>query len=259
MNAELKVRLDALAEKYQDPAYIKDDPIAIPWGFDLHLDREISGLLAALLAWGRRSTILDKLADLCQRMSFKPSHFVTSFDPEYAATQLAGFKHRTFNDQDAFWLLNNLSLLVKRHGSIESCFAFHSGSGRQLERAIEGFSEELLTIDINSPSRLRKHVARPSTGSACKRLCMFARWMIRPGPFDFGLWRSFSPTALVLPLDVHSGTQARRIGLLNRKANDWRAALELTENCRSFDASDPCKYDFALFGAGVYGGLEEVT
>ncbi|NND72037.1 MAG: TIGR02757 family protein [Rhodothermales bacterium] len=257
INVELRHRLDLLADEYQQIRYIEHDPIAVPRGFEDPLDIEISGLLAALLAWGRRATILDKLADLCERMSYRPGDFVRSFSSAEASEKLSGFKHRTFNDADAFWLLRNLSLLLNRYGSIEACFAHHAGTEGSLENAIEGFSTELLEIDPDTPQRLRKHLARPSTGSACKRLCMFSRWMVRPGPFDFGIWKAFSPSQLVLPLDVHSGTQARSVGLLSRKTNDWKAALELTNICRTFDAADPCKYDFALFGAGVYGGLEE--
>lgn len=255
VNANLKTTLDLLARRYQDPSYIEHDPIAIPHGFDDPADREIIGLFAAILAWGRRSTILAKLHDLCDRMDYRPARFIRSFSSSSSVGKLDGFKHRTFTTEDAQWLCANLSLLLKKYECIEDCWALH-GKG-SIENAIEGFSNELLSIDPGTPTRLKKHLARPSTGSACKRLNMYARWMVRPGPFDFGQWNSFSTEQLVLPLDVHSGTQARRVGLLGRKQNDWKAAMELTSNCKALDASDPGKYDFALFGGGVYGGLEE--
>lgn len=250
----LKETLDTLAERYQDPSFIEHDPIAIPHGFDDPADREIIGLFAALLAWGRRSTILAKLNELCERMDYRPARFILSFDRE-KANRLEGFKHRTFSSDDARWLSANLSLLLRRHKTVENCWAYYFDG--HIRSSIEGFSNELLTIDSLTPVRMRKHLARPSTGSACKRLSMYARWMVRKGPFDFGQWESFSASDLVLPLDVHSGTQARAVGLLDRKQNDWKATMELTTRCRFMDPDDPCKYDFALFGAGVYGGLEE--
>ncbi len=249
----LKPRLDALVARFETPAFIADDPIAVPHAYDDPDDRAMIGLFAALLAWGRRATILNKLADLCERMRHAPHAFVTNYDDRDGPC-LDGFKHRTFNSGDARVLVRGLRLVLERHGSLESAFAAHLAPGDDhVGPAIQGFSDSVLAAHPETPARLRKHLARPSTGSACKRLCMYLRWMVRPGPVDFGLWTRIRPDQLVLPLDVHSGRQARAWGLLHRQQDDWRAALELTAACRALDPEDPARYDFALFGAGVYG------
>ena len=253
-DAKLHAYLDRLVLHYEQPAFIADDPIAIPHGFDDARDREVIGVYAALLAWGRRATIMAKLAELCERMRMRPYAFVRDFDAERDAHRLDGFKHRTFQPTDAFHLTRALSALLREHGSLETVFAHHMPSNAEhVGPAIQGFSESVMTAVPEIPQRLQKHLARPSTGSACKRLAMYLRWMVRPGPVDFGAWSAISTAQLVLPLDVHTGRQARALGLLTRKQDDWRAALELTDRCRAFDASDPCRYDFALFGSGAYG------
>jgi len=190
---------------------------------------------------------------LSERMEYKPWAFVFHFDIERDQHKLAGFKHRTFQSSDAIWLFHNLSLLLKRFGSLERAFAsFLSPDDENVGPAIQGLSDLLFSIDGNTPQRLRKHLARPYAGSACKRICMFLRWMVRKGPVDLGIWDSIRPQQLILPLDVHSGRQARSLGLLDRKQNDWRAALELTHHCKALCPEDPCKYDYAFFGSGAY-------
>lgn len=252
--------LDGLVATYETPAFIPDDPIAIPHGFDDPRDREIIGLYAALLAWGRRSTILSKMAELCERMSYRPFEFVRTFSVGRDGHRLAGFKHRTFQPDDALWLTQNLHMVLERYGTIENlCFSFMTPGYDHVGPAIQGFSDTVSRADPNTPSRLEKHLARPSTGSACKRLCMYLRWMVRPGPVDFGIWTSFQPAQLVLPLDVHSGRTARLLGLISRPINDWRAALELTETCRRFRPDDPCRYDYAFFGPAVQGTSVDVS
>jgi uncharacterized protein (TIGR02757 family) len=252
-DADLRAYLDALVVRYEQPRFIADDPIAIPHGFDDARDREVIGLYAALLAWGRRATIMSKLAELCERMRMRPYAFVRDFD-EGDAARLDGFKHRTFQPADAFHLTRALSALLREHGTLEAAFARHlPPDADHVGPAIQGFSESVMTAVPGIPRRLQKHLARPATGSACKRLSMYLRWMVRPGPVDFGLWTRIAPRQLVLPLDVHTGRQARALGLLSRKQDDWRAALDLTERCRAFDPGDPCRYDFALFGSGAYG------
>lgn len=252
-DSDLKEYLDGLVDRFERPDFIATDPIAIPHGFDDPLDREVIGLFAALLAWGQRRTILNKMEELCERMHYQPFRFVYDFDPARDAQRLATFKHRTFQPEDAFWLTRNLSGLLRRHGGLEPAFVRRLSPAEDVGAAIQGFSEAVLSCSPETPARLAKHLARPSTGSACKRLCMYLRWMVRGGPVDFGLWTHIRPAQLVLPLDVHSGRQARALGLLSRAQNDWRAAIELTERCRALDPADPARYDFAFFGSGAYG------
>ncbi|MEX1054419.1 MAG: TIGR02757 family protein, partial [Rhodothermales bacterium] len=150
------------------------------------------------------------------------------------------------------WLIHNLGVLLRRHGSVEELFARHLPDGApDVASAIQGFSESVMAAHPDTPRRLQKHLARPSTGSACKRLNMYLRWMVRTGPVDLGIWRRISTRRLMLPLDVHCGRQARLLGMLERKQNDWRACVELTANCRKLNPNDPARYDFAFFGLGV--------
>ncbi len=242
--------LDPLVARYERAAFIPDDPISAVWAFDDPADQEVIGLYAALLAWGRRSVILAKLADLVERMDGRPHRFVRDFGSR-RWDALEGFKHRTFCSADAIALTTAVRAALDAHGSLGALFAAGLDRQSDIGPAIQRFSDTLLA----HPAGVRsKHLARPSTGSACKRLSMYARWMTRPGPVDLGLWPDVEPSQLVIPLDVHTGTQARRLGLLERRYDDWRAVQELTDVCRALDPDDPARYDFALFGLGAYDG-----
>lgn len=251
--ADLKAYLDGLVDRFERPEFIAEDPIAIPHGFDDPRDQEVIGLYAALLAWGRRETVLNKMEALCERMDYEPFRFVRDFDPARDAEALDGFKHRTFQPVDAFWFTKNLSAALERHSTIENLFADHlADDATHVGPAIQGFSRTILDIDPKTPQRLRKHLARPEAGSACKRLNMYLRWMVRSGPVDLGIWSRITPDQLMLPLDVHSGRQARALGFIERKSNDWKAVRILTGACRQLDPEDPARYDFAFFPPGAY-------
>ena len=248
--------LDALVDRYERPAFIEDDPVGVPRAFDAPGDQETIGLFAALLAWGRRSVILSKLADLVDRMDGQPARFVDAFDAGRDGHRLADFKHRTFQPHDAVAVVLAVQAARRRYGSLGALFAEGLTPGaRDIGLAIQHFSDTLLTIVPDAPPRA-KHLARPSTGSACKRLAMYARWMVRAGPVDVGLWTGVEPHQLVLPLDVHTGRQARRLGLLTRRYDDWRAVQEVTDRLRALCPEDPARYDYALFGLGAYEGRE---
>ena len=252
--SELQTYLDTLVTRFEQPSFIEGDPISIPHAFDDPRDQEVIGLYAALLAWGRRDVMLRKLENLCGRMDHAPSRFVRSFSPETDAAALEGFVHRTFQPVDALWLTKNLSAALERYGTVEGLFAAHRPDDPEdpspVSAMLQGVSTTLLTIDDDTPQRLRKHLARPAAGSACKRLNMYLRWMVRPGPVDFGIWDCLDPAELMLPVDVHVGRQARTLGLLDRKTNDWKAVRRLTAICRFFCPDDPARYDFAFFGVG---------
>lgn len=254
LNPAFREYVDLLVRRFERPDFVLEDPIGIPHGFDDPRDREVIGLFAALLAWGRRSTIVMKLEDLCRRMHWRPHAFVREFRQDRDSHRLADFGHRTFRPDDAVALTSALSRVLDRYGSLEAAFA--AGDRTDAETvgdAIESFSTLLLTVNPDAPQRLRKHVSRPSTGSACKRLNLYLRWMVRMGPVDLCTWTAVDPSRLLMPLDVHSGRQARALGLLDRRANDWKATLELTSCCRALFPDDPVRCDYALFGAGVTG------
>lgn len=252
----LREYLDELVERHEDASFIEDDPISIPHAFDDPRDQEVIGFYAALLAWGRRDVMLRKLRELCDRMGHAPYHFVRTFDRDQDADALDSFVHRTFQPSDAIWLTTNLQAALERHTTMERLFAAHRPQEANQERSpvremLQGVSTTLLTIHPETPQRLRKHLARPEAGSACKRLNMYLRWMTRSGPVDLGLWSCLDTADLMIPLDVHTGRQARALGLLHRKSNDWKAVRRLTNVLRHFCPEDPARYDFALFGVGV--------
>jgi len=254
--SDLKSYLDTLVHRHEDPGFIDDDPISIPHGFADPRDQEVIGFYAALLAWGRRDVMLRKLRELCKRMHHAPYRFVRTFDPERDGEALDGFVHRTFQPIDARWLTKNLSAALDEYGSMEGLFAAHlpdktASGGSPVGPMLQGVSTTLLAMHDDTPQRLRKHLARPKAGSACKRLNMYLRWMVRPGPVDFGHWSCLDRADLMLPVDVHVGRQARELGLLTRKSNDWKAVRRLTAVCRHFCPSDPARYDFAFFGVGA--------
>lgn len=245
--------LDKLVVRYETATFVAADPISVPHGFDDPRDQEIIGFYAALLAWGRRETMLAKLESLCERMRFRPYEFVYGFDIERHGGRLGDFVHRTFQPQDAIWITHLLSRLLRRHGSLNAAFTAHLASGAEdVGAALDGFVGEILELDQRSPARIRKHLARPSSGSACKRLAMYLRWMVRPGPVDLRIWTGVSPSQLVLPLDVHSRRMIDRCKLASRRANDWKTVREVTARCREMSPGDPARYDFAFFGPGAW-------
>jgi len=252
--AELRAWLDPIAARYENEAFIADDPVSVAHAFDDPRDQELAGLFAALLAWGRRDTLLKKLHDLMERMDFRPARFIHDLKPDSRA--LDGFRHRTFSSEDALGLALSLQQVLREHASLDDLFARCWDGGSALDSlatTLTSFSHTLLDNIPGQPARMRKHIARPSTGSACKRLVMYLRWMVRRGPVDLGIWTAIGPENLALPLDVHSGRQARAARLLTRQTNDWRAVVELTGVCRALRPHDPAYYDFAFFGTGSAG------
>ena len=249
---DLKILLDLAVLRYNTPAFIADDPISLPHGFRALQDREIMGFWAATLAWGQRKTIINNALRLAELMDGAPYDFIKNHTEEDRARFLP-FKHRTFQATDTLWFLEFLQQYYRRHTSLETAFARHLGPDDvTVERALAGFHRDFFDHP-DAPQRTRKHVATPERGSTCKRLNMFLRWMVRRDDrgVDFGHWSGIRPDQLLIPLDVHVERVARRLGLLERTQSDWRAVLELTARLREFDAVDPVKYDFALFGIGV--------
>lgn len=250
--AQLKVYLDEKAEHYNQPDFIVDDPICIPHQFSQQQDIEIAGLFAAILAWGQRKTIINKCQELMARMGHSPYQFVRHHS-EGDLRSLKGFVHRTFNDTDLLYFIRFLSRFYQKHDSLEEAFLWpNHRSAAHIGEGLNQFSARFFDDEF-APSRTQKHIASPNRHSACKRLNMYLRWMVRTDDkgVDFGIWNQISPSQLVCPCDVHVERIARQLGLITRKQMDWRTALELTESLRILDASDPVKYDFALFGIGV--------
>lgn len=249
---------DFLEEKYHQynqRTFIEEDPILIPHSFNQKEDVEISGYLAATIAWGRRDIIIRNAKALMARMDLAPFDFVMHAS-EAELGKLEGFVHRTFNGIDARSLVLGLRHLYRHHSGMEAAFIASQNGEEPAFSAIEQFRALMLST-AGFAARSAKHIASPARGSSAKRINMFLRWMVRKDNrgVDLGLWNCLKPGDLICPLDVHTGNVARKLDLLHRKQNDWKAALELTRNLRKLDPKDPVKYDFSLFGLGIYEGF----
>jgi uncharacterized protein (TIGR02757 family) len=250
---ELKELLDDAVLRYNKNTFIDTDPISIPHLFKKKEDIEIAGLLTAIIAWGQRKTLISNAENLMNLMDNAPYQFLMGASSN-DLKRMKNFVHRTFNGDDCIFLLQRLQKLIKKEGALEKLFITPNGD---VKSGIINFREKILGIDY--PQRVIKHISNPAKGSAAKRINMFLRWMIRKDNkgVDFGIWKVFEPSQLICPLDVHSGTVARILGLLERKQNDWLSAELLTASLREFDAKDPVKYDFALFGLGAFDKIND--
>ena len=254
MNAsELKDFLDAKVTQYNNPSFIESDPIQIPHQFCLKEDIEIAGFLTATISWGNRKSIINNAKRLMELLDNSPFDFVMNHQ-ETDLEKLRPFVHRTFNGDDAVQFIKSLQHIYKNHNGLETAFAKHAETD-SLQNAISKFKTTFFENDYLQ--RTQKHVSDPLKNSAAKRINMFLRWMVRNdnAGVDFGIWQTLSPSQLSCPLDVHSGNVARKLGLLNRKQNDGKALLELDAALKNLDPNDPVKYDFALFGLGVFEGF----
>jgi len=257
----LKELLDRKAEQYNQPSFIKDDPLGIPHRFTKKQDIEIAGFFAAILAWGNRKSIINSCDKLLGLMDNSPYDFIMQTDWDSDPGHFTVFEkyvHRTFNEMDLWHILNFLKYHFWFLGgqSLETAFTKWMLPGDDtVENALIGFHNYVFGFneEAKAEKHCRKHIATPSKKSACKRLNMFLRWMVRDDlrGVDFGIWKNISRSQLICPVDVHVSRVAKKLGLLNRTQNDWQAALELTNYLRGLDKDDPVKYDFALFGLGV--------
>ncbi len=250
---ELKEFLDEKVALYNHPNFIESDPIQIPHQFNLKEDIEISGFLTATIAWGNRKMIINNAKRMMDLMGNSPYDFVMNHK-DYHLDNLEPFVHRTFNGNDFKTFILALQNLYKNHGGLETFFT-NNQQESSMQAAISGFKKHF--FEVNHLPRTTKHVSDPLQGSAAKRINMYLRWMVRQDNIgvDFGIWKNINSSALSCPLDVHSGNVARKLGLLTRKQNDGKALFELDTELRKLDPNDPVKYDFALFGLGVFEGF----
>jgi uncharacterized protein (TIGR02757 family) len=256
MGADQKALRDFLEERvvrYNTTEFIASDPVQIPHLFSGKEDREIAGFLTATISWGNRISILNSARRMMTLMDHSPFDFVMNHR-ESDLKKMEGFVHRTYNSDDFITFIAALKNLYLHKSGLEGVFNTYQEDG-SLQPAIHHLKKEFFSIP--HLDRTRKHIPDPVSGSAAKRVNMFLRWMIRKDPagVDFGLWKNISPAVLSCPLDIHSGNVARKIGLLQRNQNDAKAVAELDANLRRLDPADPVKYDFALFGLGVYEGF----
>lgn len=277
----LKDFLDFKVEQYNQPNFIANDPICIPHQYTLKQDIEIAAFFAAILAWGQRKTIINKCNELFLRMDNQPYQFMLNHGDD-DLKRLLGFKHRTFNDTDLLYFVSFFKQHYLQSDTLETAFLprnevfnydylpeFFGQSNVEMssspclmsefkindftaEKALNHFRAYFFSLP-DFPRRTFKHISSPLQKSTCKRLNMFLRWMVRKDRkgVDFGIWHTIPSSELICPCDVHVDRVARRLGLISRKQTDWLTAIELTARLKEFDALDPVKYDFALFGLGV--------
>lgn len=248
--AELHEFLDFKAAHYEHPRFLEEDPIQLPHRFTQKEDIEIVAFIVSMIAWGNRKSIVKSGERILSIMGNSPHDFIMSNKGEIPSN----FVHRTFNNEDLGGFFSCLNHVYTHHGGLESAFSKQAPEDNLKERICafraRFFQGEHLL-------RTQKHVSNPASGSASKRLIMFLRWMVRSADkgVDFGLWNSISSSELMIPLDVHTGNVARKLGLLTRTQNDWKTNEELIQLFRTYDEQDPAKYDFALFGLGAYEGF----
>jgi uncharacterized protein (TIGR02757 family) len=248
--SELKEFLDEKVDLYNRPSFIESDPISIPHQFTKKQDIEIAGFLAATIAWGNRKMILRNANRMMEMLDHSPYEFIMNSSND-EMEMIKNFVHRTFNSTDLIYFLKALQNIYRHKGGLETIFNTYQSTD-SLQPAIHEFHK--IFFELPHEKRTERHVSDPFKGSAAKKLNMYLRWMIRKDNkgVDFGIWKSISPSILSCPLDVHSGNVARKLGLLKRNQNDSKAVKELDAILRSFDKKDPVKYDFALFGLGIY-------
>ncbi len=246
----LKEFLDEKVVQYNNALFIESDPIQIPHRFSLKEDIEISAFLTATIAWGNRKMIIKNATKMMELLGNSPYDFVMSHKKQHL-DYFDGFVHRTFNSIDLKYFITALKHIYKNYHGLEGLFAKNTQKN-STQFAIAQFKAAF--FELNHQQRTQKHISNPLKGSAAKRVNMFLRWMVRNdnAGVDFGIWKTIAPSQLSCPLDVHSGNVARKLGLLTRKQNDAKALKELDLSLREMDKNDPVKYDFALFGLGVF-------
>ena len=248
---DLKEFLDEKADKYNHPDFIQTDPIQIPHLFNGNQDKEIAGFFAATIAWGQRSTIIKNMYRLLNLMDNNPYNFILNYSSD-ELKRFSSFKHRTFNGEDCAFFIESLRNIYLNHGGLGDLFQNLYLQHKNIPDVLHHFRQ--VFFEIHHPVRTQKHVANVLKGASAKRLNMYLRWFVRKDKrgVDFGLWNNIPMRELYIPLDVHTGNVARKLGLLKRKQNDWKAVNELTESLRNLAPGDPVRYDFALFGLGVF-------
>lgn len=247
---ELKEFLDEKVDEYNRPRFIESDPIQVPKQFTNKEDIEIAGFLTATISWGNRAAIIKNAQRLMGLLENQPYDFIVNASAKEVRV-LERFVHRTFNGWDCMYFIQSLQNIYTRHGGLQAIFEKGYNIDKNIKSALLHFYQVFFELE---GERTRKHVSNVAKGASAKRLNMYLRWLVRGDKkgVDFGLWEGIPAAALMLPLDVHTGNVGRKLALLKRKSNDWKAVEEITNSLRKFDKNDPVKYDFALFGLGVF-------
>lgn len=248
-DALLKERLDALAATF-DITTIAPDPLQLVHRFDDPRDQEVAGLLAAAFAYGRADIIVANIGVVLARMTPSPYRYLAAFDRKEATKRFAGFAHRFHKTRELVDLFDCIAVAIRTHGTLGKLFeACYDERDADIGPSLARFTRSL--IGARRSPALRYLLTSPDDGSACKRMNLYLRWMIRRTSPDLGLWTFVDPAKLVMPLDTHIHRITSFLGLNLRKSTDWKTARALTDRLAVFDASDPVRYDFALCRLGI--------
>jgi len=263
-SSQLKKTLDSLYA-VRSQQHLANDPLSFCHRYPDPADQEVAALIAAVFAYGSVKVIKGSLTRIFSIMADSPAGFVDLFDPEHQHQLCSGFKHRFNTEDDLVALFWAIRLMRKQKGSIEGFFGqFHEAAAATVEQALNGFCAAIQAFDYGPvfgtaglpvTSSFRFLFPAPAGGSACKRLCMFLRWVVRPADgIDLGLWKQIPPGQLIIPVDRHIERIGQMLGLTRRRTPDWRMACEITAALRQFDPDDPVKYDFSLCHLGISEG-----
>lgn len=244
----LKIFLDKKVLEFNNRKFVESDPVLVPHKYSQKQDIEIAAFFAANFAWGNRTTIVNKTKELLSLMDNVPHQFILHHT-EKDRKHFLHFKHRTFDGHDIIYFIHFLQHHYSKHRSLEDAFMFEKN--KNIEESLIHFYTYFFSME-HLP-RTEKHISTPAKNSACKRLNMFLRWMIRKDRYgvDFGIWQKIQMSELMIPLDVHVSNVAFRLGLLSDRKSNWKNVESLTALLREMDADDPIKYDFALFALGA--------
>ena len=258
MKLELRSVLERLYADFNYPDSATD-PIQIVRRYTRSDDREVVGFVAAALAFGRVTSVLQSIERVLAVMGNRPAAYVRQFEPRRDAAAFDGIVHRWTRERDIVALVWVMHQMIASAGSIEAFFVRgDDGASPDVQGALDNFSTRALSLDLRAaygrvPRRpgVCYFFPRPSAGSACKRLNLFLRWMVRKDALDLGVWSRVPPARLVVPLDTHVIKVGRCLKLTTYTSPGWRMARDITASLRVLDPDDPVKYDFALCHLGM--------
>lgn len=241
---KIKKKFDEYVLAHEVVGFVQDDPVQFPKRFDKKQDIEISGLIASSLAFGQRTKIIEAVEKIHTIMQNEPYNFCSNYTDDEAKL-FTDFKYRFKTGEDMALLFKGIAKALKKYESLEDLFLnYHHVENETVKEGLVGFIGELLAC----PNSL---LPCPTRKSACKRMNLYLKWMVRKSPIDVGIWHGVSPSQLIIPLDIHVAKQSRKYGIITRKADDWQSAYAITKFLKELDPNDPIRYDVVLFGEGV--------
>jgi len=239
---------EALYRRYNRRTYVQGDPLRFVYHYDNLKDREVGGIIASLLAYGRVEQIQRSVETVLNCMGDCPNHFLRDTRPGMVQEMFSGFVHRIWTSRELVPLLLGLRRIVRKYGSIGAFFRYRNNGDPSILPVLQAFVDE---VDLVAKGACRSLLPSPQRGSACKRLHLYLRWMVRFDRVDPGGWDWISPAVLMVPLDAHMYRIGRSLGAIRLKSANARAAEQITAAFKTVCPEDPAKYDFALTRLGM--------